>query len=54
MPCVHFKMETIQSVLLLITLDCYLTSTGLKDAYLSLETLSNFRKYLKFIWKEQL
>ena len=35
MPYIQFKMETIQSVLSLITPRCYLASLDLKDAYYS-------------------
>ena len=33
MPYIHFKMETLKSILSLITPGCYLASLDLKDAY---------------------
>ena len=54
MPYVHFKMETLSSVLHLITPGCYLASTDLKDAYYSVPILTDYTKYLKFLWKGQL
>ena len=54
MPCIDFKMETIQSVLSLITPGCYLASLDLKDAYYSVPIHPDHTKVLKFIWKNQL
>ena len=54
MSYVHFEMETLLSVLNLITPDCYLASTDLKDAYYSIPIHSNYAKYLKCFWKGQL
>ena len=54
MPCIDFKMETIQSVLSLITPRCYLASLDLKDAYYSVPIHPDHTKVLKFIWKNQL
>ena len=54
MPYVHFKMETLSSVLSLITPGCYLASIDLKDAYYSILTHTDHSKYLKFFWKGQL
>ena len=53
MPYIHFKMETLQSVLSLITPGCYLTSLDLKDSY-SAPIHPDNTKFLKFIWKNQL
>ena len=53
-PYIHFKMETLQSVLSLITPRCYLASLDLKDAYYSVPIHPDHTKFLKFIWKNQL
>ena len=54
MPCIHFKMETLQSVLSLITPGCYLASLDLNDAYYSVPIHPDHTKFLKFIWKNKL
>ena len=54
MPYIHFKMESLQSVLPLITPGCYLASSSLKDAYYSVPIHPDHTKSLKFIWKNQL
>ena len=48
MPCIHFKMETLQSVLSLITPGCYLASLDLKYVYYSVPIHSDHSKFLKF------
>ena len=47
-------METLQSVVSLITPGCYLTSLDLKDAYYSVPIHPNHIKFLKFTLKNQL
>ena len=47
-------METLQSVVSLITPGCYLTSLDLKDAYYSVPIHPDHTKFLKFNWKNQL
>ena len=47
-------METLQSVLSLITSGCYLTSLDLKDTYCPVPMHLDHTKFLKFIWKNQL
>ena len=54
MPYVHFKMETLSSVLSLITPGRYLASIDLKDAYYLIFIHTDHSKYLKFFWKGQL
>lgn len=44
----HFKMETFQTALSLITPHCYMASIDLKDAYYSIPVNAIFQKYLKF------
>ena len=45
MPCIHFKMETLLSVLSLITRGSYLSSLGLKDAYYSIPIHPDHTKF---------
>ena len=54
MPHIHFKMETLHSVLELITPGCFMASLDLKDAYYSIPIHPAHTKYLKFYWKGQL
>ena len=54
MPYIYFKMETLQSVLSLITPGSYLASLDLKDAFYSVPIHPDYTKFLKFIWKNQL
>ena len=54
MPYVHFKMETLSTVLNLITSGCYLASIYLKDACYSVPIHSDYIKYLKCFWIGQL
>ena len=49
-PYQHFKMDTLKTVLNLIAKDCSLASLDLKVAYYS---ISNYRKYLWFLWRGQ-
>ena len=53
MSYIHFKMETLQSILSFITQGCYLASLDLKDAYYSVPIHPDHTKFLKFIWKNQ-
>ena len=50
----HFKMETLQTALKLITPNCHMASIDLKDAYYSVAINEEHKKYLKFQWGEQL
>ena len=50
----HFKMDNLQTVTQLVTKNCCMASIDLKDAYYSVPIHSNSRKYLKFIWQNQL
>jgi hypothetical protein len=43
-------METLKSVILLTTKNCYFESIDLKDAYYSCNVKKCDRKYLRFIW----
>ena len=44
----HFKMETIQHILQMITPNCWMASIDLKDAYYSVKFHPSFQRYLKF------
>ena len=44
----HFKMESIQSVIKLVTLNCYMASMDIKDAYYPVPIAPEHRKYLLF------
>ena len=50
----HFKMESIQSVIKLVTPNCYMASIDIKDAYYSVPIAPEHRKYLRFQWKDKL
>ena len=50
----HFKMDTLQTAIKLMRPSCYMTSIDLKDAYYSIPIAPDYRKYLKFIWKDKL
>ena len=49
MPYIHFKTETIKSVLNLVTPNCYyMAKIDIKDAYYSIPILPEHQKFLKF------
>ena len=48
------KIEFDESVITLMIPNCYMASIDLKDAYYSVSIDTNHRKYLRFIWKNQL
>lgn len=50
----HFKMDNIHTAIHLLTPNCYMASVDLRDAYYSVPVNSNHRKYLKFMWNNQL
>ena len=50
----HFKMETLQTALKLVTPNCYMASIDLKDAYYSIAIKEDHRKYLRFQWEDEL
>ena len=47
----HFKMDTFESALKLITKNCYLTSIDLRDAYYMIPIAVEHKKYLRFVWR---
>ena len=50
----HFRMETIQSVVQMMTKNCFMASVDLKDAYYSIPVHTDDRKYLRFKWGSSL
>lgn len=50
----HFKMENLTSAIRLMRKGCYMASVDLRHAYYSVSIKPDFRKFLKFIWREQL
>ena len=50
----HFKMDTLETAIKLVTPDCYMASIDLSDAYYSVPIHKNDQKYLKFTWRGQL
>ena len=51
---IHFKMETIQTVLANITKGCYMSVLDLKDAYFSIKIAEEYQCFLKFKWDKVL
>ena len=50
----HFKMENFNTALSLVSKNCYFGSIDLRDAYYSVNIDSQYRKYLRFTWNNQL
>ena len=50
----HFKTENLKNTITLMTPNCFMATIDLKDAYYSVSVNVNHRKYLRFIWKNQL
>ena len=46
----HFKMDTLESAICLMTPGCYMASIDLKEAYYSVPIAKDHQKYLKFEW----
>ncbi|MEW8545905.1 MAG: hypothetical protein AB2693_20475, partial [Candidatus Thiodiazotropha sp.] len=46
----HFKMETLKSVLTLVTPDCFFGSLDIKDAYFSIPVSLDSQGWLAFFW----
>lgn len=49
-----FEMDTLQSILKLVTPGCYMATIDLKDAYYSVPVAQEHRKYLRFVWRSKL
>ena len=54
MPYIHFKMETIKSILTLVTPNCFMAKVDIKDAYYSVPILPEHEKYLKLYFRGKL
>ena len=48
MPYHHFKMDTISTVLNLVTKDCFMANVDIKDTYYSVPIKISDQRYLKF------
>ena len=46
----HFKMDSLQTIIKLVTPNCFMASIDMKDAYYSIPVKSEDRKYLRFKW----
>lgn len=49
-PYIHFKMDTISSVLKLVTKNCFMAKIDIKDAYYSVHIDDEYKKFLKFYY----
>ena len=47
----HFKMESLNQAVHMITPGCYMASIDIKDAFYSVSVHSSHTKYLKFVWR---
>lgn len=50
----HFKMESLQTAIDLMTPGCYMASLDLADAYYSVPVAESDRKFLRLRWEGQL
>ena len=50
----HFKMESLNSVLDLMTPGCFMASIDIKDAYYSVPIAKEHKKCFRFIWRDNL
>lgn len=50
----HFKMESLKSVLDLMTPGCFMASADIKDAYYTVPVAKEHQKYLRFMWRDKL
>ena len=49
----HFKMDSLQTIIKLVTPNCFKASIKMKDAYYSIPIKSDDRKLLRFKWEDQ-
>ena len=49
----HFKMDTLEAALNLVNKDAYMCSVDWKDAYYTVPVDQQYRKYLKFRWRDK-
>ena len=50
----HFKMDSFETTLKLVTENCFMASVDIRHAYYSVPIAAEHRKYLCFIWKGQI
>ena len=50
----HFKMTSLQTAIQLMRPNCWMGSIDLKDAYYSVLVRPEHRKFLRFLWRDQL
>ena len=50
----HFKIDSLRSVIGLMTPNCYMASIDIKDAYYTVPIAIEHQKYLKFAWRDKL
>lgn len=50
----HFKLEDSRTVTKLLSKDCYMSTIDLKDAYFSVPVHDSHKKFLRFIWKQDM
>ena len=50
----HFKMDTIDTVIDLMRANCFMASVDLSNAYFSIPVSKADRRFLRFLWHEQL
>ena len=53
-PYEHFKMTSLQTAIDMLRQDCWMGSVDLKDAYYSVGVHTEYRKFLRFYWNNQL
>ena len=51
---ISFRMETLETIIQLVTENCWMTKIDLSDAYLTLGVKLEHQKYLRFFWKGRL
>lgn len=50
----HFKLEDFRTAIKLVTRNCYMSTIDIKDAYFFVKVGNKSRKYLRFVWNDQL
>jgi len=51
MPYHHFKMETFESALGIVTKTCFFCSIDIRHAYYSVPIADEHQKYVRFVWR---
>ena len=50
----HFKMDSLHTIIKLVTKNCFMASIDLKDAYYSIPVRQADRKFVRFKWEDEL